>query len=554
LFGKICIFVSVNRQMFLPKANQKHLERRDFLKLSGMAAAGLAVARCTPNIPVLNNQRCLTGSFLSRKIIIIGSGFGGSIAARRLTESGQEVTLLERGREWTTDGTTKVFSDAFGTDNRAAWLSLENPLPFGLPISYARKYIGVLEKFKGQNMSVNAAACLGGGSVTFGGIWAKPSAAVFNRIFSGSVSYTELDTAYFPMVLQDMICTEIPDTLAQHPLFRYKDIFKQHNEAAGLQTVKLQNNFDWSVLQEEINGTKVKSAVAGECVFGTNSGVKITTNDTYLKRAKETGRLEIKTQTIVREIVLNCDNRYLIYADEIDESGSVTASVIYSCAYVFLAAGSVGTSVLLTKAKAKNTIPDLNGFVGQGWGNNGSSLFLRGGINLATGAQQSFPPVYAAQDVSNPDMPFYIENFPFNFSGIDLRAIGYNFMGLHHTRGYFKYNGATDTADLIYPQRSLSNQQVMNAAAKAILDRIISQNGGALNGLLGAIPLDTSTYHPLGGAVLAKATDDYGRIKNNAKLYVIDGALLPGAAGCNPAWTICALAERNMEHILNNDF
>ncbi len=519
-----------------------------------MAAAGLAVARCTDPLPALNNQPCTSGGFLSRKIIIIGSGFGGSIAARRLTEAGEEVTLLERGREWITDGNSNVFSDVFGTDNRAAWLSLENPLPFGLPISYSRKYIGILEKFKGQNMAVNAAACLGGSSVTFGGIWAKPDASVFSRLFAPAISYSELDSKFFPMVLQEMRCTEIPDTLAQHPLFHYKEIFNNQNAAAGLQPVKLQNNFDWTILQEEINGTKRKSAIAGECVFGTNSGVKITTNDTYLKKAKDTGRLEIKTQTIVKDISLNCDNKYLVEAEEIYESGRVVANRLYRCEYLFLAAGAVGTSGLLTKAKAKNRIPNLNDSIGQGWGNNGSALFLRGGMREATGAQQSFPPVFAAQDISNPAMPFYIENFPFNFSNIDLHAIGYNFMGLHTTRGYFRYNPAKDTADLIYPQRSVSNQQVMNAAAKAILERINRQHGGALNGLLGAIPLDTSTYHPLGGAVITQATDAYSRVLNASGLFVIDGALLPGAAGCNPALTICALAERNMEHILEHDF
>lgn len=528
--------------------------RRNFIKLSVFAASAISIEACNKKTIALNQQPCYAGRVESKKIIIIGSGFGGSIAAKRLTEAGHEVTLLERGKEWITDGNTKVFSDAFGTDNRAAWLSLENPLPFGLPITYSRKYIGVLERFKGQNMSVNAAACLGGGSVTFGGIWAKPDSSVFNRIFPASVSYTELDTKYFPMVLNQMRCTEIPESLKSNPIFKYKDIFKQHNDVAGLENIRLKQNFDWTILQEELNGTKVKSATVGECVFGTNSGVKITTNDTYLKDAKQTGRLEIKTQSLVREISLNCNGKYLVDVDEIDERGNEITKRIYSCDYLVLAAGSLGTSQLLVKAKAKNTIPNLNEYIGQGWGNNGSALFLRGGLNEPTGAQQSFPPVYAAQDLSNPAMPLYIENFPFNFSSTDLRAIGYNFMGLHSTRGYFKYNSTTDKVELFYPPRNLSNQQLMNVAAKQVLNRINQQSGGSLNGLLGSVPLDTSTYHPLGGAVLTVATDEFGRVKNQKNLYVIDSAMIPGAAGCNPALTVCALAERNIEHILNHDF
>jgi len=528
--------------------------RRNFIKHSALTAFAAGIAACTKNTIRLNSQSCYAGGVQSKKIIIVGSGFGGSIAAKRLTEAGHEVTMLERGKEWSTDGTTKVFSDAFGTDNKAAWLSLENPLPFGLPITYSKKYIGILERFKGQNMSVNAAACLGGGSVTFGGIWAKPNFSVFNRIFPAAVAFSELETKYYPMVLQQMQCSEIPESLAANPIFRYKDIFKQHNDIAGIETIRLKQNFDWTILQQEIDGAAVPSVTIGECVFGTNSGVKITTNDTYLKQAKQTGRLEIKTQSVVREISLNCDNKYLVDVDEIDERGNEITKRMYSCDYLILAAGSIGTSKLLVKAKAKNSIPNLNDFVGQGWGNNGSALFLRGGITEPTGAKQSFPPVYAAQDLSDPAMPFYIENFPFNFSGIDLRAIGYNFMGLHSTRGYFKYNPSTENAELIYPPGYLSNQLQMNAAAKNVLDRINNQSGGSLNGLLGAVPLDTSTYHPLGGAVLTQATDEYGRVKNHQKLYVMDGAMIPGSTGCNPAFTICALAERNIEHILNQDF
>jgi cholesterol oxidase len=44
--------------------------------------------------------------------IIIGSGFGGSVAAHRLTEAGDRVLVLERGRRW--DRTT--YPSVTGTD------------------------------------------------------------------------------------------------------------------------------------------------------------------------------------------------------------------------------------------------------------------------------------------------------------------------------------------------------------------------------------------------------------------------------------------------------
>jgi cholesterol oxidase len=61
------------------------------------------------------------------------------------------------------------------------------------------------------------------------------------------------------------------------------------------------------------------------------------------------------------------------------------------------------------------------------------------------------------------------------------------------------------------------------------------------------------TAHPLGGAVLGKATDNYGRVKGYQGLYGMDGAAIPGSTGSvNPSLTISALAERNIENIITN--
>ena len=43
----------------------------------------------------------------------------------------------------------------------------------------------------------------------------------------------------------------------------------------------------------------------------------------------------------------------------------------FACKFLFLAAGSMGTSALLVRAKAKGTLPRLNRFVGQEWASNG---------------------------------------------------------------------------------------------------------------------------------------------------------------------------------------
>jgi cholesterol oxidase len=59
-----------------------------------------------------------------------------------------------------------------------------------------------------------------------------------------------------------------------------------------------------------------------------------------------------------------------------------------------------------------------------------------------------------------------------------------------------------------------------------------------------------NTVHPIGAVVRGSAKDGFGRVKGYEKLYVNDASLLPGYLGCNPFMSITALAERNIEAIL----
>jgi len=60
------------------------------------------------------------------------------------------------------------------------------------------------------------------------------------------------------------------------------------------------------------------------------------------------------------------------------------------------------------------------------------------------------------------------------------------------------------------------------------------------------------TVHSLGGCLMADTreagvTDANGEVYEYPGLFVLDGSILPGATGVNPAHTIAAVAERNVE-------
>jgi cholesterol oxidase len=120
-------------------------------------------------------------------------------------------------------------------------------------------------------------------------------------------------------------------------------------------------------------------------------------------------------------------------------------------------------------------------------------------------------------------------------------------------RGSLAYHPATGRAEL----RWAAGQSALSvASARAVFDRINRANGtGYRYDLFGDNKAfaDDFCYHPLGGVVLGRATDGYGRVHGYPHLYVTDGSLIPGWVGVNPFVTITALAERNIERVIAED-
>ena len=94
------------------------------------------------------------------------------------------------------------------------------------------------------------------------------------------------------------------------------------------------------------------------------------------------------------------------------------------------------------------------------------------------------------------------------------------------------------------------------ASAQHVFDKINAATGSTYyeNALGGKTFQDTATYHAVGGCPLGQATDGYGRVKGYDNLYISDGSLIPRGIVANPALSITALAERNIEQIIKQDF
>lgn len=218
---------------------------------------------------------------------------------------------------------------------------------------------------------------------------------------------------------------------------------------------------------------------------------------------------------------------------------------------VFFAAGSVGTSKLLVKLKATGALPGLNGEIGQGWGDNGNVMCGRANqIWDPTGSLQASIPCGGIDNWTAGGAFAEVAPLP---TGIETWASFYLSITKNPNRAQFTWNAATGSVDLNW---QTAWKQPAIDMAKSIFDKINAKEGTIYRtDLFGVYKIwgDHLTYHPLGGAVLNKATDNYGRLKGYSGLYVIDGALIPGNTSVNPFVTITALAERNIENIIAVD-
>ncbi len=531
----------------------KSVNRRRFLGYSAMATASayglttFSISSCKKGDTPTN-----TGRKTDYEAIVIGSGFGGSAASLRLAERGIDTLLVEKGKFYDVgDGTGDVFSPNIPPDERSTWLKPKSSLPFGLNLSWGKKYVGVLDCYKVSNMNAYRNICLGGGSISGGGVLLTPTKEQFRQYISNTIDVDTLYATSIPKVYDMFAAEQMPEDLFNSPYYKYAQVTKNHAERAGLSYTHCKSYYDFNIWRKELNGEIHKSALNGELLYGNNNGIKKSLDRNYLAQALATGKLTIETLCSVEKIVKKGD-KYELSIEEIDTAGNVIHTLTFTSKYVFVCAGSIGTSALMTKCRDNGSLPNLNDEVGKGWGTNGMVFSMRHNLREATGNMHSAPPTLSVLFPDNPVAPVNAmqDIFPL---GIDLKTLLMVGQPYIEDRGQWIYDSSTDTANLVWNE-SYGEQGVM--AMQLLIDRLNEVNGGELDYTWIKEGISKkSTYHPLGGMCYNKAVDNYGRVKGYNRLYVMDGSNLPGNSGMvNPSLLITALAEMNIQTILNEDF
>ncbi|MFF0016027.1 GMC oxidoreductase [Streptomyces sp. NPDC005374] len=523
-----------------------------------MAALQTAATLGFTRVGLQSAQAAEPAAVESAPAIVVGSGYGASVAALRLGQAGIRTLVLEMGRLWNTAGPDgKVFCNTANPDQRSMWFRTrtEAPLASFLWLDVVNKdinpYPGVLDRVHFANMSVFVGRGVGGGSLVNGSMAVTPLQSYFAEQFP-TVDTAEMYSTYFPRARAMLgVNTIDPAWFESTEWYQFTRVSRKHATNTGLKTTFVPSVYDFGYMQREAAGTATKSALGQEVIYGNNYGKK-SLDKTYLASALGTGKVTIHTMEKVTGISRASDGSWLLSADRIDDTGAVVETKQYACTYLFLGGGSLGTSELLLRSRQSGTLPALDTSVGAGWGPNGNTMLGRANHLWDTvGANQSTMPVMGIDDWANTDNPVFAEIAPLP-TGLETWVSLYLAITKNPQRAKFSYGSGGLGLDW-----SAAQSAVSSGMAKKLFDRINSANSTIyrydLFGSGNKVFADDFTYHPLGGCVLGKATDNYGRVKGYSKLYVTDGSLIPGNIGVNPFVTITALAERTMARVLAED-
>jgi cholesterol oxidase len=311
---------------------------------------------------------------------------------------------------------------------------------------------------------------------------------------------------------------------------------------------------DWNAVRDELAGRRIPAFTAGEVWWGNNSGAKKSLDkpEGYLGRAVATGHVVVQPLHTVTAVSFDEKRRvYVVDVTHTDEAYQTLATETFTSHRLFMAAGSLGTTKLLVRARDTGALPKLNDFVGTRWNTNGDMAAFR--FASTSAIPQGGPATVKITDFGAPGNPALIElgsqRVPSFFASNPtlqpfvgaLFTIGF---GVPTGAGAFRYDSTSDTVVLDWPSDGAAN------VFSRVTQILSSPSFPGVPFLLPMAQAQQTTVHPLGGVPLGLATDLHCRLRGYHGLYAVDGSVLPGpAAATNPSLLITALAERCMDFV-----
>ena len=496
-------------------------------------------------------------------VVVVGSGFGGSVSALRLTEKGYRVGVLEAGRRFTPQTLPKTSWDL----RNFLWAPR-----LGLR--------GIQRITLLKDVVVLSAAGVGGGSLVYANTLYRPPRTFFDDPrWSGITDWAdELEPHYDQasrmlgvtvqptMTPSDVVIKQVADDMGVGDTFRRTPV----GVFFGVPGKTVPDPYFGGAGPDRTGCVE-----CGDCMIGCRAGAKNRLDLNYLHLAERAGAT-IHPDTTVTAVRRAGDGW------RVESKGRT-----FTADHVVLAAGALGTQRLLHAMKDNGVLPGLSPRLGALTRTNSEALL---GAQALAVPEKPFSQGVAITSSFHPDADTHIEPVrygpgsnamgllstllvdgggrvprPIRFVGQALRHPGVFLRSLSKRRWSERTIIALVMQSLdnsltvrrtrsgrltTGPGHGPANPRWIPAGHDAVR-RMASKIGGFPGGSVGDVFDIPMTAHILGGVTIGESADTgvidaYHRVFGYPGLHVVDGSAVPANLGVNPSLTITALAERAM--------
>jgi len=512
--------------------------------------------------------------------IVIGSGFGGSVAALRLVEKGYKVAVIEQGKRYR----SKDFPKTNWNFRKYFWIPKIG-------------FYGIQALTLLKDVFVLHGAGVGGGSLVYANnLLIPPDEAFDNPVWGGRDWKEKLAPFYKKAKIMlgvtksevithaDKLLQECAEDAGIGDTFHVNDV----GVYFGKPGVKVSDPY--------FNGQgpdRTGCILCGGCMVGCRHGAKNTLDMNYLYLAEKLG-VDILPETRVVDVQPNDSENYILITKKV--TGIVKRKDIYHAGGVFFSGGVMGTVKLLHHCKSKGSLPNISQQLGnfvrtnseaiQGVVAKGKDVDYSEGIAITSGIYPDKnthietcrygkgqgamsllatllvdkheyvprPVLWLWKIICHP-LVFLRSMNPIGVSEkstyvLVMQTIS-NYMRFNYQRRWWRLGKRSMNSDCDTDQKVPAYIPIANEYTKRLAEKIDGDPAASITEIF----LNTSTTaHIMGGCVMSDSPengviDHKGQIFGYKNLYVADGSIVPANLGVNPSLTITAMAEYILDQV-----